>query len=100
MVPLPDTLALVDGSPTPDAHSEAAQLARAVRAAIATDLTPHQRRVVIALLVEEVPIDVLADRLGSTRNALYKTLHDARRRLRAALIDSGHLEDHLNRSAP
>jgi RNA polymerase sigma-70 factor, ECF subfamily len=100
-VPLPDTLALVaDRSPAPEAHSEAAQLARAVQAAIAGELTPHQRRVVLALLVEEVPIDVLADRLGSTRNALYKTLHDARRRLRASLIDSGHLETRPDRSTP
>ena len=92
-VPLPDTLTLVDPSPTPAAVSEATQLARAVASAIADELTPHQRRVVLALLVEGVPIDVLADRLGSTRNALYKTLHDARRRLRAALTESGHLAD-------
>ncbi len=99
-VPLPDTLPLVDTSPSPSAVSEAAQVARAVQAAIATELTPHQRRVVLALLVEEVPIDVLADRLGSNRNALYKTLHDARRRLRAALVDSGHLENRHDRSTP
>jgi RNA polymerase sigma-70 factor (ECF subfamily) len=68
--------------------------------AIATALTPHQRRVVLALLVDEVPIDVLAERLGSTRNSLYKTLHDARRRLRAALVDSGHLDDRTHRSTP
>jgi RNA polymerase sigma-70 factor (ECF subfamily) len=99
-VPLPDTLALIDTSPTPAALSEATDLAHAVQAAIASELTPHQRRVVLALLVEEVPIDVLAARLGSTRNALYKTLHDARCRLRAALVDSGHLETRLNRSTP
>jgi RNA polymerase sigma-70 factor (ECF subfamily) len=99
-VPLPDTLALADRAPSPAALTEASQLARAVEAAIATELTPHQRRVVLALLVEEVPIDVLADRLGSTRNALYKTLHDARRRLRAALRDSGHLEIRPDRSTP
>jgi RNA polymerase sigma-70 factor, ECF subfamily len=97
-VPLPDTLTLVDTAPTPAAISEATQLARAVEAAIASELTPHQRRVVLALLVEQVPIDVLADRLGSTRNALYKTLHDARRRLRAALTDSGHLQIRPDRS--
>lgn len=91
-VPLPDSLTPVDRAPGPDAHSEASALARAVQDAIAGELTPHQRRVVLALLVEQVPIDVLADRLGSTRNALYKTLHDARRRLRAALLDSGFLE--------
>lgn len=99
-VPLPDTLTFVDTAPTPAAVSEATQLARAVEAAIAHELTPHQRRVVLALLVEGVPIDVLADRLGSTRNALYKALHDARRRLRLALTASGHLEIRPDRSTP
>ena len=99
-VPLPDTLTLVDGSPSPTAVTEASHLARAVEAAIASELTPHQRRVLLALVVEDVPIDVLADRLGSTRNALYKTLHDARRRLRVALITSGHLDTRPDRSTP
>jgi RNA polymerase sigma-70 factor (ECF subfamily) len=54
--------------------------------------------VALALLVEEVPIDVLAERLGTTRNALYKTLHEARRRLRAALTANGHLEASSHRS--
>lgn len=99
-VPLPDTLTVVDSSPAPAEVSEASSLARAVHTAIASELTPHQRRVVLALLVEEVPIDVLADRLGSTRNALYKTLHDARRRLRFALTDSGYLPSRPDRSTP
>jgi RNA polymerase sigma-70 factor, ECF subfamily len=38
-----------------------------------------------------VPVDVLAERLGSTRGAVYKTLHDARVRLRAALVSGGYL---------
>ena len=97
-IPLPDTMTFLDNSPTPAQHREASDLAQAVRSAITTELTPHQRRVVLALLVEEVPIDVLADRLGSTRNALYKTLHDARRRLRAVLTDSGHLDTRTSRS--
>lgn len=97
-VQLPDALTLVDAGPTPAAVTEGAQLARAVEQAIAHELTPHQRRVVLALLVDEVPIDVLADRLGSTRNALYKTLHDARRRLRATLTASGHLDARADRS--
>ena len=58
-----------------------------------TVLTPHQRRVVVALVVDDVPIDVLADRLSSNRNALYKTLHDARVRIRAALRAEGLLDD-------
>lgn len=99
-VPLPDTLVLVDAEPSPTDLDESKDLARAVQAAIASVLTPHQRRVMLALLVEEVPIDVLADRLGSTRNALYKTLHDARCRLRADLADSGYLEIRPYRSTP
>ena len=97
-VPLPDTVVVADTSPSPADLTEAAQLARAVEAAIATSLTPHQRRVVLALLVEDVPIDVLAERLGSTRNAFYKTLHDARRRLRTALDATGHLPTLRDRS--
>jgi RNA polymerase sigma-70 factor, ECF subfamily len=50
-----------------------------------TRLTAHQRDVLLALAVDGVPIDVLADRLSSNRNALYKTLHDARTRLRRVL---------------
>ena len=50
-----------------------------------TELTPHQRSVFTALALNGVPIDVLAERLGTTRGALYKTLHDARRKLRAAV---------------
>ena len=57
----------------------------AVGAAIDRDLSHHQRDVLLALTVHEVPIDVLAERLGSTRGALYKTLHDARRKLRTIL---------------
>jgi RNA polymerase sigma-70 factor (ECF subfamily) len=52
-------------------------------------LTPHQRRVLVALAVNGVPIDVLAERLNTTRGALYKTLHDARRKLRKHLEESG-----------
>jgi RNA polymerase sigma-70 factor (ECF subfamily) len=47
----------------------------------------------VALALNEVPIDVLAERLGSTRGALYKVLHDARKRLRAALADRGMIVD-------
>ncbi|MGH3361799.1 MAG: RNA polymerase sigma factor [Nocardioides sp.] len=99
-VRLPDGVVLVDRTSSPADLTEASHLARAVEDAIATSLTPHQRRVALALVVEDVPIDVLADRLGTTRNALYKTLHDARRRLRAALIATGHLDPIPDRSTP
>ncbi|KGN41813.1 RNA polymerase sigma factor [Knoellia aerolata] len=75
----------------PERQAEGADLARAVAGAMDTCLTPHQRRVAVALLVDGVPIDVLAERLGSNRNALYKTVHDVRRRLREDLTQRGYL---------
>jgi RNA polymerase sigma-70 factor (ECF subfamily) len=60
-----------------------------LKTAISQVLTAHQRRVLVALALDGVPIDVLADRLGSTRGALYKTLHDARRKLRDHLAQRG-----------
>ena len=76
----------------PDAQAEQSELLQLVRRAIDEELTPHQRRVLVALAIDDVPIDVLAERLGTTRGALYKTLHDARRKLRRHLEESGHGE--------
>jgi RNA polymerase sigma-70 factor (ECF subfamily) len=80
-----------DPGPGPEQLALAHDLADAVRLALREALTPHQRGIAVALLVEGVPIDVLADRLGTTRGALYKTLHDARRRIRAHLTAAGYL---------
>lgn len=78
-----------DGAASPHADAETSELLGAVRHAVARELTPHQREVLVAVTLDDVPIDVLAERLGSTRNALYKTLHDARRKLRARLALDG-----------
>jgi RNA polymerase sigma-70 factor (ECF subfamily) len=75
----------------PEKRAEGTDIAAAVVDALHTALTSHQRRVAIALLVDGVPIDVLAERLGTTRGALYKTLHDVRTRLRAELTARGYL---------
>jgi RNA polymerase sigma-70 factor, ECF subfamily len=80
---------LADLGAAPDADAETAELLGAVGRAIAEALTPHQRAVLIAVTLDEVPIDVLAERLGTTRGALYKTLHDARRKLRSRLAAEG-----------
>ena len=74
----------------PEAEVEQQEVLRAVEDGIRTALTPHQRQVLVALAVNGVPIDVLAERLDSTRGALYKTLHDARRKLRRHLEVCGH----------
>jgi RNA polymerase sigma-70 factor, ECF subfamily len=71
------------------------ELLDAIRVGIAEALTAHQRTVLVALALNEVPIDVLAERMGTTRGALYKTLHDARKRLRAELARAGYMEGEL-----
>jgi RNA polymerase sigma-70 factor (ECF subfamily) len=73
----------------PAADAETAELLRAIVAAARRELTAHQREVLLALAVDGVPIDVLAERLNTTRGALYKTLHDARRKLRRTLAAEG-----------
>ena len=73
----------------PDAEAEQGELLSALQTGIAEALTPHQRKVLVALALNGVPIDVLGDRLGTTRGALYKTLHDARRKLRKYLEETG-----------
>jgi RNA polymerase sigma-70 factor, ECF subfamily len=90
-VPLDAAPPLIEPRPSPDLYAEGAELAAAVRDAVDRVLTPHQRRIALALIVDEVPIDVLAERLGTNRNALYKTLHDARSRLRGHLAREGFL---------
>jgi RNA polymerase sigma-70 factor, ECF subfamily len=64
------------------ADPEEGERLRAIAAAIREHLTPHQREILVAIALNDVPIDVLADRLQTTRGAIYKTLHDARRNLR------------------
>jgi RNA polymerase sigma-70 factor, ECF subfamily len=77
-------------SPTanPEAQLEQAELLNAAREGMEL-LTPHQRTVLVALALNGVPIDVLAERLDTTRGALYKTLHDARSKLRAHVAAAG-----------
>jgi RNA polymerase sigma-70 factor (ECF subfamily) len=69
--------------------AEDAELFAALREGIERSLSPRQREVLVAVALNGVPIDVLAERLGSSRGALYKTLHDARRKLREALAERG-----------
>jgi RNA polymerase sigma-70 factor (ECF subfamily) len=90
-VSLDDTVwpSVADNGPSAQQTLEETETLHAIRDAVQTALTPHQREVFCALALGGVPIDVLADRLSTTRGALYKTLHDARRKLRAALADAG-----------
>jgi RNA polymerase sigma-70 factor (ECF subfamily) len=81
----------------PVEEAESRELLAAVRRAIDGALTPRQRRVFIAIVVKGVPLDVLAAELGSTRNAIYKTMFDTRRKLRASLEANGYLSAKMSR---
>ena len=74
---------------SPEHEAEQGELLGSIREGIESVLTPHQRRVLVAIALNGVPIDVLAERLGSTRGALYQTLHDGRQKLRAHLASQG-----------
>lgn len=97
-VPLEDDgwAQLADRRAAPDTDAETAELIDAIQRAISEELTPHQRAVLVAITLNDVPIDVLAERLSTTRGALYKTLHDGRKRLRARLAADGHHLDDLH----
>ncbi len=80
---------MADAGESPEGQAERNELMRALTRSIDSSLTEHQREVLVALTLKGVPLDVLAERLGTTRGALYKTLHDARRKLRSDLAQKG-----------
>jgi RNA polymerase sigma-70 factor (ECF subfamily) len=84
---LPDRIGL-----DPAQQSQRRALVAAVHGAVDAELTERQRRVFVALVLDGTPLDALAVELGTTRNALYKTLFDARRKLRAVLTANGYLD--------
>lgn len=81
--------AFADRGASPHQRAGQTELLDAMRDSVHSCLTPHQRNVLLALALNGVPIDVLSERLSTTRGALYKTLHDARRKLRADLESKG-----------
>lgn len=67
-----------------------------VRRVVDDELTPHQRRVFVAIVIDGIPLDAVAARLGLQRNAIYKAVFDiykavfdARRKVRGALVTRG-----------
>jgi RNA polymerase sigma-70 factor, ECF subfamily len=78
---------------TPEAAVEAGELFATVRNVVETQLTPRQREIFVALLVQGIPADALAVKLNTNRNAIYKTMFDVRRKIRATLVTDGYLGD-------
>jgi RNA polymerase sigma-70 factor, ECF subfamily len=74
-------------------QAEWRDLITALRRAVDEELTPHQRRIFVEIVLRDVPLDALVVKLGSNRNAIYKSLFDARRKLRRALAANGYMDD-------
>jgi RNA polymerase sigma-70 factor, ECF subfamily len=85
---LPDRLGI-----DPERQAESAGILAEVRRVVDAELTSHQRRVFVAIVVDGIPLDALAAELGLRRNALYKVIFDARRKIRRALVANGYLEE-------
>jgi RNA polymerase sigma-70 factor, ECF subfamily len=81
--------AFSDASSDPERRALQEEIVAAIRQGIESHLTERQRQALIAVVFEEVPLDELARHWGSNRNALYKLLHDARRKLKAHLVEGG-----------
>ncbi len=77
----------------PAQQSEWQDLMAALRGAVESELTARQRHVFVALVLNGIPLDALVIELDTNRNAIYKTLFDARRKLRAVLVANGYLTD-------
>ncbi len=84
-VELPDL-----GAVAPDQRTEHREIFQRLHRAIDQDLTPLQRRVFVAVALNEVPMDAMARELGGNRNSVYKVLFDARRKLRESLATAGY----------
>lgn len=79
----------------PEKSTERADVMQKIEAALANTLTERQRIALEAVGMRGVPLDIVAEQMGTNRNALYKLLHDARVKLRAALEKEGLSMDYM-----
>ena len=80
---------LEDPSVTPEQSAERDDMLERVRRVIDEELTDRQRRAIIMLGMQGMPMEEAAKQLNTNRNALYKLLHDARLRLKQRLHTEG-----------
>lgn len=76
---------LTDPSASPERETTQNDIMDIVYELIETELTERQRTAIVAVLQGGAPLGVVAKRMGTNRNALYKLIHDARKRLQESL---------------
>ncbi|MCB9450052.1 MAG: sigma-70 family RNA polymerase sigma factor [Anaerolineaceae bacterium] len=79
----------------PEDSVERADVMRKISSAFEEALTERQRQALMAVALQGVPLEILADQMGTNRNALYKLIHDARRKLRSHLESQGLSTDYM-----
>jgi RNA polymerase sigma-70 factor (ECF subfamily) len=78
-----------EAPPNPETAAERGNITAILDAALTNALTPRQYQALVAVALNNVPMDVVAEQMGTNRNALYKLIHDARRKLRHYLEEQG-----------
>jgi RNA polymerase sigma-70 factor (ECF subfamily) len=88
---MPNLSGVVSGQPAPNPEhaTERGDVMQKIEAALRESLTERQYQALTAVALQGIPLEVVAERMGTNRNALYKLLHDARRKLRSALESQG-----------
>lgn len=81
----------------PERAAEREEILRKIDQVLAESLTERQRKALIAVIIEEVPLEIVAEQMDTNRNALYKLLHDARRKLKTTLEAQGLALDYMLR---
>lgn len=74
---------------TPEQSALQSDVQTIIQDVIAHDLTEKQRQALVLMVMYEVPLDEVVRHFGTNRNAVYKLLHDARRKLKNGLKTSG-----------
>jgi RNA polymerase sigma-70 factor (ECF subfamily) len=80
---------MADPATGPEQRAIQSSVLETLRRVIDEDLTDRQRQALVAVTVHGMPLEEVARRMDSNRNALYKLLHDARQKLKSKLIAEG-----------
>ncbi len=92
---LPSATRLSSPPPSPEKETERDDVLEKIELALQESLTERQYQALVAVALKGIPMDVLAERMGTNRNALYKLIHDARRKLKTHLENQGISTDYM-----
>ncbi len=95
LMPSSDAPSTSAPAPNPESATERSDVMAKINRAFDEALTERQFKALEAVAIKGIPMDLVAEQMGTNRNALYKLLHDARRKLRAHLESQGLTIDYM-----